>query len=258
MPSLYIRAKARINAIVLIIAITASNSFANSVIYPPIESPAGTPDLHTYKSLDFGVSSINGQRIQIRSHAPSGVAVESSQLDIINAGIQAGYIAPVSHAIDAGTSCSSDQMGMIAQQIKSDLFINSQLQCMYNPTFCSAPGYCYLPLKTSTVTYQYITVRTSAQCPSGTIVDANQPSDGVRSNTTCPDMPSGWNLSQGPHGVLINGYTSVITGFSYYTGYETVCDYTNNQETQQVAVAALVKLKCTNDSTTFIIDNYTP
>ena len=241
-----------------IFALLLGNSFASSVVYPALESIAGTPELHVYKSLDFGKNIMNGQRIQIRSHAPDGSSIELSQLDINNAGIQAGYIAPISHYLEAGTSCSSDQVGMIAQQIKSDLVINSQLQCMYNPTFCSAPGYCYLPLKTSTVTYQYKTTRVLANCPSGTVVDANQPSDGVSSSSVkCPDMPTGWHLSQGPHGILINGYTA-STGFSYYTGYETVCDFTNNHEMQQVAVAALKMLKCTNDSTTFIIDNYTP
>ena len=232
------------------------NTFA-SVVYPPIESEAGAPAQHVYKSLDFGPSSINGQRIQIRSNAPSGSAVDTSQLNINNAGIQAGYIAPNSHYIAPGTSCSSNQMGMIAQQLNQDVLVNSQLQCMYNPTFCSSPGYCYLPIKTSTFIYYYSSAQVSIQCPSGTIVDNAQPSDGVSTSAICPNI-TGWSLHQGPYGVDINCYTA-SSGFSYCAGYETVCSYyDDNNSPQQVAVAALSKLQCTNASTTFTIDNYTP
>lgn len=251
-----IPAKKRIHAIVLIFALTG-NTFAGSVAYPPLDSIAGAPAQHSYRSLDFGISKINGQRIQIRSNAPAGSAVNTGQLDINNAGIQAGYIAPKSHFIPAGSSCSSDQMGMIAQQLNQNVLVNSQLQCMYNPTFCSSPGYCYLPIKTSTFTYTYKDPVISGQCPSGTIVDSIQPQDGVRTSASCPNMV-GWILYQGAHGVGINGYTS-STGLSYFTGYETVCNYYDtNEAPQQVAIVALLKLQCTNASTTFTVDNYTP
>ena len=253
-----IPAKAGIHALALIFVLIAlaSNAFA-SVVYPPIESQTGTPATHAYRSIDFGTSSINGQRIQIHSNAPAGLAVDTSQLDINNAGIQAGYIELNSHAITAGSTCSSDQMGMIAQQLNQDVLVSSQLQCMYNPTFCSSPGYCYLPVKTSRFTYHYNSTQISGQCPSGTVVDSNQPSDGVVTSASCPDMP-GWAFTQPAHGVSTNCYIS-STGLSYCLGYETICGYSDaSGASQQVAVVALAKLQCTNDSTTFTVDNYTP
>ena len=253
-----IPAKAGIHALALILVLIAlaSNAFA-SVVYPPIESQTGTPATHAYRSIDFGTSSINGQRIQIHSNAPAGLAVDTSQLDINNAGIQAGYIELNSHAITAGSTCSSDQMGMIAQQLNQDVLVSSQLQCMYNPTFCSSPGYCYLPVKTSRFTYEYNPDQVEGDCPSGTVVDSIQPSDGVYLSAICPTV-AGLLLSQPAHGVPVNGYTSSV-GLSYFRGYQTVCSYSDaSGASEQVAVAALHELRCTNDSTTFTVDNYTP
>ncbi len=245
-----------INKVIMMLIIVSKQSMAISV-YPPIESISGAPAQHGYKSLDFGASNINGQRIQIRSNAPAGSAVNTSQLNINNAGVQAGFIEPTSHFIEAGSSCSSDQMGMISQQLTNGVIITSQLQCMYNPTFCSSPGYCYLPIKTSKFIYKYEYLRTQGQCATGTIVDSNQPSYGVLATAACPNI-SGWRLTQGAHGVDVNCYRGA-TGMSYCTGYETVCNYSDtNARTQQVAVTALSALQCTNASTTFIVDNYTP
>ena len=248
-----------INKVIMMLIIASKQSVAISV-YPPIESISGAPAQHDYKSLDFGASNINGQRIQIRSNAPAGSAVNTSQLNINNAGVQAGFIEPTSHFIEAGSSCSSDQMGMISQQLTNGVIVTSQLQCMYNPTFCSSPGYCYLPIKTSKFIYKYEYLRTLGQCATGTIVDSNQPSYAVSTLVSCPNI-SGWRLTQGVHGVGVNCYRGA-TGMSYCTGYETVCNYvyTNARYVfpRQVAVVALSALQCTNASTTFILDNYTP
>jgi hypothetical protein len=238
---------------------TTDYGFKNctATTFPAIESISGAPAQHVYKGIDFGTSSINGQRIQIKADAPNGSPVNTSQLDFDNVGIQAGYIAPNSHTINPGTNCASSQLGMIAQQTTSSQVLTSQLQCMYNPTFCNGSGYCFLPVKTSRFLYQYRTLQSSGQCPVGTIVDTNQPSSGVAASVTCPNY-SGWTLIESPHGVNINCYVGVV-GMSFCTGYQTVCGYTDQSGTpEQIAVPALAELQCTNASTTYIVDNYTP
>jgi hypothetical protein len=244
----------------LLLILAYLKSMASSV-YPAIESISGAPAQHVYKSIDFGTSSINGQRIQIRSDAPSGSPVNTSQLDFNNVGVQAGYIAPNSHVINPGASCTSVQVGMIGQQLSSGgspvQFLTSQLECMYNPTFCSGSGYCFLPIKTSRFLYQYSTLQSSGQCPTGTIIDSQQPTAGVSTSVSCPSQ-FGWVLTQSAHGIGINCYAGVA-GMSFCTGYQTVCGYNDQSGTpQQIVVAALAQLQCTNASTTYTVSNYTP
>lgn len=224
--------------------------------YPAFESVNGTPEEHVYKSIDFGQSAISGQRIQIKSDAPSGAPVHSSQLDINNAGIQAGYIIPTSHAVTIGTSCKATDMSEMVQQILNGVAVTSQLQCMYNPTFCSGDGYCFLPVKTSSFIYQFATLQYSNQCPAGTIVDNIQPSNGI-ATINCP-VYSGWTLVQGAHGETMNCYKSV-TGMSFCSGYQSVCSYKDkNGVLQKIQVPALAQLQCTNSTATYIVDNYVP
>ncbi len=223
--------------------------------YPVLESVSGIPEEHVYKDIDFGQSALSGQRIQIKSDAPNGAPVYSSQLDINNAGIQAGYIIPTSHTVSIGTSCKSADMGEMVQQLVNGVVVTSQLQCMYNPTFCSG-GYCFLPVKTSSFIYQFTTLQYSKQCPGGTIVDSVQPSNGIAS-LNCP-VYSGWTLVQGAHGETTNCYKSV-TGMSFCSGYQSVCSYKDKSAVlQKVQVLALARLQCTNSTATYTVDNYTP
>lgn len=224
--------------------------------YPVLESINGVPEEHVYKSLDFGKGAISGQRIQIKSNAPSGAPIRSSQLDINNAGIQAGYIVPTSHAVSIGTSCKATDMSEMVQQLTNGVVVTSQLQCMYNPTFCGGDGYCFLPVKTSSFIYQFTTLQYSKQCPVGTIVDNVQPSAGI-ANVNCPTY-SGWALVQGVHGETMNCYKSV-TGMTFCSGYQSVCSYKDkNGILQKIQVLALAQLQCTNSTATYTVDNYRP
>ncbi|MBP9741750.1 MAG: hypothetical protein KBD37_00155 [Burkholderiales bacterium] len=224
--------------------------------YPALESISGTPEEHVYKSIDFGRNSINGQRIQIKSAAPQGAPVYTSQLEIDNAGIQAGYIAPNSHEIKEGDSCSSDDLGKIVQHLAGGNLIISQLQCMYNPTFCSGAGYCFLPVKTTTFTYQFAPLKASAVCPAGTIVDSVHANNNIATGISCP-IYSGLTLIQGVHGETANCYQNAVN-LSFCMGYQSVCSYKDkNGVIQKVLVAALAQLTCTNSTATYTIDNYT-
>ncbi|MCC2624340.1 MAG: hypothetical protein K0R14_213 [Burkholderiales bacterium] len=217
--------------------------------YPMIPSTVGVPAQHTYRAIDYGRPGIAG-RIQIKTKAPIGATSESSILAINGAGIQAGIISPISHMVTVGDTCSPNEVGKAVQGISSTT-INSQVQCTYNPTFCPGYGYCYLPLKTTTFTYQFPNRKASYMCPMGTVVDSNQPADGIDTSISCPVI-TGWNLIQGLHGENTACYTS-ITKMNFCQGYQTVCSYA--QGTQ--AVGALAKLKCTSATSAYVIDNYT-
>jgi hypothetical protein len=133
----------------------------------------------------------------------------------------------------------------------SSITINSQVQCIYNPTFCSDPGYCYLPIKSATFDYQFVIPKTSYVCPAGTVVDGSQPVQNISPKVSCPDIPD-WSLTQSVHGEEIGCYTGV-TGMSFCQGYQTVCAYLQGKQ----AVSALVGLRCTGSTRTYTIDNYT-
>lgn len=225
--------------------------------YPAIESVAGMPEEHIYKNLDFGPNSINEQRVQLKSNAPNGAPITASQLNINNAGVQAAFIAPVSHPISAGEICNSIDLGKIAQELAGEEIITSQLQCMYNPTFCDGLGYCFLPIRTSSLIYQFSYLQYSAACPVGTIVDTIQPSSGIYTEVSCPAL-YGWTITQGVHGEAFGCYDSV-TGFSWCTAYQSVCSYKNQSgNVQKVQVLGLAQLQCTNASATYVVDNYAP
>jgi hypothetical protein len=216
--------------------------------YPAIPSTIGVPAQHTYKAIDYGPG-IAG-RIQIKTKAPIGATSESSILAINGAGIQAGIISPISHVVTVGDTCSPNEVGKAVQGISSTT-INSQVQCTYNPTFCQGSGYCYLPLKTTMFTYQFPNKKASYMCPIGTVVDTNQPADGIDTSIPCPVI-TGWSLTQGLHGENTACYTSV-TKMNFCQGYQTICSYA--QGTQ--VVDALAKLKCTSATSAYVIDNYT-
>jgi hypothetical protein len=224
-----------------------------STTYPLLTSVTGIPAQHVYRALDYGNSSISGQRIQIKSDAPAGATVTSSKLAVNHAGLQSGLIAPVSHLIIAGSSCNSIELGKILQDMSS-ITINSQIQCSYNPTFCSGAGYCFLPIKSTTFDYQFSTPKASSKCPVGTVVDGNQPAQNISTSVSCPNI-QGWNLTQSVHGEGIpDSCYKGITGMNFCQGYQTVCTY---QQGKQL-VSALTKLRCTNSTSAYTVDNYIP
>jgi|GEM_PF-5374622 len=219
-------------------------------LYKESSSTTGIPAQHTYKALDYGNSKKSGERIQIKSAAPAGAANSDSKLAVSNAGLQSGLITPLSHAVTAGISCNSSELGKILQDMSS-ITINSQVQCVYNPTFCSNPGYCYLPIKSATFDYQFATPQVSYMCPAGTVVDGNQPAQGISPKASCPNIPY-WTLIQSVHGEGIACYTG-ITGMNFCQGYQTICSYLQGKQ----AVAALAGLRCTSSTSTYTVDNYT-
>ena len=171
--------------------------------------------------------------------------------------MQAGYIAPKSNPVAIGTSCTGVELGKMTQQLNSEIMVvGGQLQCMYNPTYCSGTGYCYLPIKNSSFIYNFTTLKSSYSCSTGTIVDDNQPTAGINTSVSCTNL-SGWTITQGVHGVKTNCYNGVA-GFSFCTGYKTVCSYRNSSgATQDSLVNALAQLKCGVTNNTFTVDNYT-
>lgn len=206
---------------------------------------------HSYKAIDYGVRNASGERMQIRSKALSGLTSESSILGVSNAGVQAGGISPISSPVNAGDACNVDEIGKIVQEINS-VTINSQVQCMYNPTFCAGSGYCYLPLKSTTFTYNFPIPKSNYSCPYGTVVDGNQPADNISTFVSCPVNPDWGSLVQDVHTEATGCYVSV-TKMTFCNSFQTVCTYTKGEH----LINALLKLKCTNSTTTYTIDNYT-
>lgn len=234
-----------------------------SKIIDTITTTEKIPAKHFYRALDYGWSPvIPGQRIQLKSNAPDGdAAIMSSQLNINNAGLKAGFISPISHQINAGMVCDPNSVGKIAQDLSAGTnLISSQLQCMYNANFCNGSGYCYLPVKNSSFIYEYTSLKQLGQCPPGTIVDSSQPSDGIKP-IGCPAFPPGWISPAQPIGLAVNSYKSSITGMTFYKGYQTTCRYIqagNPNVVNDVPVNALQKLQCTNTTSTYTVDNYSP
>lgn len=240
--------------------ITSDLGFRNcgaNVNFPVLNSTIGVPAEHVYRAIDYGQSNINGERIQLRTSAAAGAAPTSSQLSVVNAGLQAGYIAPKSNPVAIGTSCTGTELGKMTQQLNAEIMVvGGQLQCMYNPTYCFGTGYCYLPIRNSSFIYNFTTLKSSYSCSTGTIVDDNQPTRGINASVSCTNL-SGWTITQGVHGVKTNCYDGVA-GFSFCTGYKTVCSYRNSSgATQDLQINALVQLKCGVTNNTFTVDNYT-
>ncbi len=227
-----------------------------SIEYNALESDTNTPTQHVYQALDFGKSPFGtNQRIQMKSDASIGAPLDTSQLDINNAGIEAGYIAPISHPITPGSICSPTDLGKMAQEF-NPVGAGGQLQCSYNPTFCSGNGYCYLPTKPSGVLIVFDSLVQDGNCPSGTIVDQNQPSDGINSQVSCPAI-SGFAF-QGIHGIPSGAYQSV-TGFTFYSNYATFCVYNDGSgNIESNPIKALAKLLCSSNVTTYLVDHYRP
>ncbi|HLX52962.1 MAG TPA: hypothetical protein VKR58_03425 [Aquella sp.] len=219
-------------------------------LYKESVPTTGNPAQHIYKALDYGKSTSSFDRIQIKAAAPVGAAISNSELAVSHAGLQSGLITPLSHAITAGSSCNADELGKILQDMSS-ITINSQVQCVYNPTFCHDPGYCYLPIKSTTFDYQFAIFKVSYMCPAGTVVDGNQPVQGISSKVSCPNIPD-WTLTQSVHGEEIACYIGV-TGMNFCQGYQAVCTYLQGKQT----VAALAGLRCTSSTSTYTVDNYT-
>jgi hypothetical protein len=204
---------------------------------------------HVYRALDYSNGEVGGgRRIQIKSDAPAATTTYTSKLAVSNAGLQFGVISPISHTVAAGTLCKPTELGKILQDMSSST-IYSQIQCSYNPTFCSGAGYCYLPIKSTTFDYQFITAKTAYSCPPGTVVDNQQPSDNMV-YVTCPAI-LGWQQIQGVHGEMDGCYTSV-TKMRFCQSYLTACSYDQGKK----LVPALKKLRCTNSTTEYIVDNY--
>lgn len=222
--------------------------FCGVIATPVLTNNIHVPSEHVYKHLDYGPSAITGKRIQIRTNAPDGAAQMNSQLNINNAGLQAGFIAPNSHFITPGSECSVNELGKIVQQLTAYKIAGGQLQCEYNPTFCSK-GYCYLPIKGASLVYQYNQPQQLGVCPSGTIVDDIQPSDGVVTSVNCPSQQ--WlTLIQGAHGAKTSCYTSA-SGFVFCQAYHTVCTYNNGSE---IEVPALMKYQCSTATATYTVN----
>ena len=223
--------------------------------YPPLSSTSGVPAQHVYRSLDFGPAAIAGQRVLVHSHALPGPDSSRSKLSIDNAGIQSGIIAPVSHFIASGSLCNEDELGTIAQQ-QDVTGSGGQLQCSYSPVFCNGNAFCYIPLKQAGIIYSFQTAVTNATCPAGTTVAANQASDGISQSVKCPVF-SGLTLTQGVHGETYACY-SILSGFSFCPGYQTLCTYRDvSGVTQKIPVAALLSLTCSSATSTLTVDNYT-
>jgi hypothetical protein len=222
--------------------------------YPLQTSASGIPAEHRYRALDFGAIKSTGQHVQIRSGAPDGATITSSQLNIRNAGIQAGYISTQSHFIAPGTSCTETELGKMAQQQYTNSWTATQMQCTYNRAFCGGTGYCYIPIKSPGILYNYSVARQTGNCPAGTIVAA-QPAGGIDKNQTCP-VESGLTIIEKVHGET-SGCYSVIANLSFCSTYQTLCTYSDKSGIiQKLPIAALKQLQCSSAASTFTIDNY--
>ena len=218
------------------------------------ESTNNQPALHRYAALDFGDSRVaRGDRIQLRSNAPENeVAINTSQLNVNNAGLQAGYIAPMSRLIHPGSSCLISDLGKIAQQQENQIRgVGGQLQCTYNPTFCEYEGYCYLPVKAGTVLIQFHPNARVGACPPGSRVSDNQPADNInRENVPCHGSLNG---------EMLGCYRRRYTNITFCSSYQTVCIYRDERGNyQRFSAPALKKLLCTTATAEYAVDGYRP
>jgi hypothetical protein len=232
------------------LATMQTNLYLDEVIK---ESTTNEVALHRYLALDFGNSRVSPGRIQLRSNAPQdGVASRTSQLNVSNAGLQAGYIAPMSRVIQPGGFCQINDLGKMAQQLEPYIKgVGGQLQCTYNPTFCGDTGYCYLPVKTSTVLIHYRPNVRVGICPSGSRVSEEQPAGNIdREHVLC-----GGVINPEVLGCYRRNYTNI----TFCSGYQTICIYRDERGNyQRVSVPALKVLLCTTATAEYMIDGYRP
>lgn len=225
---------------------------------PATELTTDIPAQHRYRSLNLGDGAISGQKIQIKSNATAGAAINTSKLDISHAGIQSGTIAIVSHLVMFGDVCQSTELGKMAQQRSSaDYNIQAQLACTYSPVSCPDPGYCYLPVKSASREIHFNQKQQSAICPNELVVDANQPSDLLDTNIPCPDLTNqGYINTQKVHVEAYGCYESGMSKISFCTGVKSLCTYKDNNNMIDYPVTALLGIQCVAKSNTFVIDNY--
>jgi hypothetical protein len=212
---------------------------------------------HRYSGLDFDNN--NGNRVQVVSHVNSDDVSYQSQLDINHAGLQAGYIAPMSHLIKLGENCSESELGKMAQQNSDSIIaVGGQLQCTYNPTFCEPGSYCYLAVKSSTFIIKYVPTTTAGSCPTGTLVTAEQPADGLDASVKCPTIP-GYSMVDGKVIGENIGCRQSITHMNLCNSYQSVCRYRDYLGAiKEMQIPALTKLECSSRTNTFVVDNYRP
>lgn len=178
------------------------------------------PDQHKYKALDIGkvTTSQDGailpsQEVRVISNAGSGNPSKDSQLNINNAGMKVERLNVFSHYVGLGESCTSTQVGTMAQQqdyATVQTNVKGQMQCVYNPTYCTNSDYCYLPLKNNVVVQKYNNANV-ATCPSGTYisqVSINRMVD----TTSCTD-----SINIAPTGYKKNNV-------NIYTGLQASCN----------------------------------
>lgn len=213
------------------------------------------PALHAYKGLDYGINLNNNQRIKlIASEAIVKNKKTRTILNVDNSGLQAGKIKVISNSNVTYDNCDRSKLGQMVQE-QNGLVILSQLQCTYSPTFCGGDGYCYLPIKTTSFTEIFNLPKERGTCPSGTIINKNQPEDGIIWSVNCPPK-TGWRVVQGIHGVEFECYTNKA-GSQNCHSYQTICTYLDKDDNQQsLAIPALIKLSCSNATATYVIDNY--
>lgn len=219
-----------------------------------VSSESSNPNavIHNYNAIDFGVSTTESdKRMQIRAHDQNATTTNagSSQLDVNNVGLQAGYIAPNSHLIHPLDTCDKSELGKIAQQQNSDILaVGGQLQCTYNPMFCdNNTSYCYLPTKNASFLLKYSIPVSQGYCPAGTMVDDDQK---LGSTITCPE---GLSLIE----QKLNCQYKLGGEFCY--SLQAVCKQPNGGfPPDNRVLPALTGLKCTTMVSTFVVDNYRP
>lgn len=223
------------------------------------KSTNNIPEQHRYRGLNFGDGAVQGQKVQIKSDATTGAALDTSVLKINHAGIQSGVIGLASHTVSFGDVCQSTELGKIVQQNSSTRNdIQAQLRCTFSPVSCSEPGYCYLPVKSASREIHFSKEQQIASCPDELVLDANQPNDLFDSNVKCPDLSDqNYTLIQSIHEESYGCYTSSMSGIKFCNSIESVCTYKdNNGNTITNPMTALLGIQCVAKNNIFVVDNY--
>ena len=234
---------------------TQPNISCGSTTDHATESTTFAPELHQYRNVNFGAITLKGgatAQLTIKADAAPGVASYRSKLDINNAGVEAGTVLAASsidsdgfYKIIDGQICSANDLGKIAQEPPLDnndnqVILQSQLQCVYNPTFCVSSSYCYLPAKTTSTTYLFNSLLSTFTCPGGTELDASSDISQWITTIDCVTKPQ---ITQ------TGGRTA--TGFMLYTTVTGTC--INNQ---QITIPILKQAVCVNAENDFVVSNY--
>lgn len=211
-----------------------------------------TPEQHQYRALDLGSvtytapsgSVVSNQNIRAYSNAAPGNPSTQSQLNIDNAGIKAGRINTASAYVSIGSACDSTQVGMMAQQQNYTgsipTAVKGQLQCTYNPTYCSSGSYCFLPNKGTAFAVTYNPAVSNATCPSGSYVDPTL-IDSMVDTSACANT-----IIKQP-----SGSVNPTTGVTVYNGIQGTCKNGNGN-----TIGIVNKLICSTVTNIFSISNY--